>query len=236
MNILAIDTATNIMGVAVTNKKELVGEMVTNLRKNHSSRLMPAIHFLLEEVEMEPEELEKIIVSKGPGSYTGVRIGLSTAKAMAWALNIPIVGVSSLEVLAYQGRNSNTLIAPFIDARRKAVFTGLYRFKQGKLINMIKDQYIKMSDWLQVLAERKEEIIFVSPDIDRFIEDIEKTLGSAAIFPEKSYQLGKPSDLIEAGKHKTPDELHTLTPKYLRLAEAEVNWLKKVKEKRNDGE
>src|SRR5699024_3341921 len=104
MNILAMDTSHHVMGVALLQEDKIIGEITTNLAKNHSVRLMPAVEQLMKEVAMKPEDLDKIVVAKGPGSYTGVRIALSTAKSMAWALDIPIVGVSSLEVLAYQGR------------------------------------------------------------------------------------------------------------------------------------
>src|SRR5690625_6772704 len=104
MNILAIDTSNQTMGVAVLKENQISCEIVTNIKKNHSVRLMPAIDQLMKEVSVMPEELNKIVVAKGPGSYTGVRIGLTTAKTMAWALNIPVVGVSSLETLTYQGQ------------------------------------------------------------------------------------------------------------------------------------
>src|SRR5690625_1206584 len=249
MNILAIDTATDVMGVALTKDGHLKGELLTNLQKNHSVRLLPCINHVMEEVDMVTVDLTKIIVYKGPGSYTGVRIGLSTAKAMAWALEIPIVGVSSLEVLAYQGRHSNMLISPFIDARREAVFTGLYQFKEGEITSIVddqyikmtdwldylsstidvNDQYIKMTDWLDYLSEQKRRIMFVSPNISMYERTIQDTLNEFAYIDKSIYQLGRPSDLITLGKNKERDEIHILTPKYLRLAEAEANWLKQNK-------
>src|SRR5699024_7535766 len=229
MNILAIDTATNVMGVALMKDGQVLGEMITNLKKNHSVRLMPALHHLMEEVDMKPEDLDQIVVSKGPGSYTGVRIGLSTAKAMAWALDIPIVGVSTLEQLAFQGSNSSLLISPFIDARRDSVFTGLYRFEKGRLSLVAREQHVKMADWLEALREKGEEILFVSPDMPLYEERIRESLGEFAGILGSSRQLGRPSDLIEAAKDKEADDLHSLTPNYLRLAEAEVNWLKAQK-------
>lgn len=234
MNILAIDTATNVMGVALTKDGILKGELVTNLQKNHSIRLMPAIDFLMDEINMNPEDLDQIIVSKGPGSYTGIRIGLSTAKAMAWALDVPIIGVSSLEQLAFQGRNSSMLISPFIDARRDSVFTGLYHFQGGELTLVVEEQHVKMSDWLKLLEKQREHILFVSPDISLYKEEINRALGDFAIMLGNSYQIGKPSDLIEIGKYKEEDEIHTLVPNYLRLTEAEANLIKTEKGNRKN--
>src|SRR5690606_7564559 len=133
MNVLAIDTSNQVMGIAILKEDHVIGEVVTNIAKNHSVRLMPAIEQLMKEVGMEPEELDKIVVAKGPGSYTGVRIGLSIAKTMAWALDIPVVGVSSLEPLAFQGRFFYGYICPFFDARRGLVYAGVYQFEKSNI-------------------------------------------------------------------------------------------------------
>ena len=133
MNILAMDTSTQVMGVSILKNNEIRTEIVTNIPKNHSVRLMPAIEQAMNLVGLEPKELDKIVTTIGPGSYTGIRIGLTTAKTMGWALNIPVVGVSSLEVMAYQGRFFEGYICPFIDARRGMVFAGVYQWKQNEL-------------------------------------------------------------------------------------------------------
>lgn len=134
MNILAIDTSNHVMGVAVVSDGKVIGEVITNLKKNHSVRLMPTITSLMEEIGMQPEELNQIAVAQGPGSYTGVRIGVTTAKTLAWSLEIPIVGVSSIEVLAYQGRFYPGEICTFFDARRQTVFAGVYAWEKHELI------------------------------------------------------------------------------------------------------
>lgn len=226
MNILAIDTSTYVLGIAILKNNQIIGEFSTNLPKNHSVRLMPAIDQLMHDVKMTPDELDKIIVAKGPGSYTGVRIGLTTAKTLAWALNIPIVGVSSLEALAYQGRFFNSYVNPFFDARRETVFTGLYKWKQDKFIQVIEETNILMKDWLNLIKKYNEEILFLSPNIDIFSQMIIDEMDQLAIIPEKVYQVTKPSHLAIAGLTQSSDHTHTLVPNYLRLAEAEANWIK----------
>src|SRR5699024_10419183 len=121
------------MGVAILKNEEIIGEVVTNINDGQSKRLMPAITKLMEDVHLVPSQLDKIVVAQGPGSYTGVRIGITTAKSLAWALNIPIVGVSSIEVLAYQGRFFDSVICPFFDARRGNVYTNLYKWENNEL-------------------------------------------------------------------------------------------------------
>src|SRR5699024_4178053 len=127
MNILAMDTSNQALGVAILKDEEIIGEMVTNIAKNHSVRLMPAIDQLMKEVNLSPDVIDKLVVPKGPGSYIVIRIGLSTAKSLSWALNIHITGVSSLEAHACQGRFFNSNICPFSDARRQLVYPGLYQ-------------------------------------------------------------------------------------------------------------
>jgi len=229
-----MDTSNQVLGVSLMRDGQILGEVMTNLTKNHSVRLMPAIDKLMNEVSLKPEQLDKIVVAKGPGSYTGVRIGISTAKTMAWALNIPVIGVSSLEVLAYQGRLHNGYICPFFDARRGLVFTGLYQWKSNKLEVISEEKNVPMEDVLKQLTTEEKEVLFISPDIAIYQEAIQQSLGERAIIPEGAYHLPQASHLAMAGLTKNADETHHLTPNYLRLAEAEANWLKSQKEKESN--
>ncbi|WP_164670263.1 tRNA (adenosine(37)-N6)-threonylcarbamoyltransferase complex dimerization subunit type 1 TsaB [Virgibacillus doumboii] len=235
MNILAMDTSNQLLGIAIHKENQLIGKVVTNVKKNHSVRLMPAIDQLMREVNMAPDELDKIVVAKGPGSYTGVRIGLTTAKSMAWSLDIPVVGVSSLEVLAYQGRFSEACVCPFFDARRGLVFTGLYQWKNGSLESVSEEKNVLMTDWLGQLADSRKDVLFLSPDINMHRDSIKHYLGDRAIVPDGSFHTADPSHLALTGMHKSSDNTHTLTPNYLRLAEAEANWLKAQKDKESNG-
>lgn len=227
MYTLAIDTSNQVLGVALTKGNKIIGEFITNISKNHSIRLMPAVDQLMKEVGVSPEQLDKIIVAKGPGSYTGVRIGLTTAKTLAWALDIPIIGVSSLKVLTYHGRFYKSVICPFFDARRGLVYTGLYQWQQSSdMEKVLEEQNVLMTDWLEELSKRQEEILFLSPDIDNFREMIRDYLGDLAIIPEETFHFPKPSHLVLAGSEQQAESTHHLAPNYLRLAEAEANWIK----------
>ncbi|MBY7142403.1 tRNA (adenosine(37)-N6)-threonylcarbamoyltransferase complex dimerization subunit type 1 TsaB [Virgibacillus sp. NKC19-3] len=231
MNILAIDTSNHVLGVAIMKDDQITGELVTNLAKNHSVRLMPAIDKLMKEVQMTPEQLDKIVVAKGPGSYTGVRIGVATAKSLAWALQTPIVGVSSLEAIGFQGRFFNGTICPFFDARRGLVYTGLYTWGNNKLETVYEERNCLMKEYLNMLAEEGRSVLFLSPDISLHQKAITESLGELAVIPEGPYHVAKPSYLALAGRNREPDNVHTLTPNYLRLAEAEANWKKQQKER-----
>lgn len=230
MNILAIDTSNQVLGVAIAKDNQLLGEIKTNLAKNHSVRLMPAIDQLMNEVSMKPEELDKIVVAKGPGSYTGVRIGLATAKSMAWALRVPVIGVSSLEVLAYQGRFFNGLICPFFDARRGLVFSAAYEWGAEQPVEKYKETNMLMTDFLDAISEEEKPVLFLSPDIELYRDKIKEKLGDRAIIPAFSFHVADASHLIVAGTKKQVESTHALTPNYLRLAEAEAKWIQQQKE------
>lgn len=233
MKAIAIDTTNLVMGIAVIDGDKVVGEMITNLKKNHSVRLMPAISQLMKEVDMEPGDLERVIVAHGPGSYTGVRIGVATAKTLAWTLNIPIAGVSSLEVVAQNGRFFKGYICPFFDARRGQVYTGLYKSEGQDVVIQEKDQLVMLEDWLEHLKEMNEDVLFLSNDLSLHQELIKAALGNHAIIPYLSMQNPRPSELAQLGMKKEPQSnIHDFVPQYLQLAEAEVKWL----EAQNKGE
>ncbi|QTM98140.1 tRNA (adenosine(37)-N6)-threonylcarbamoyltransferase complex dimerization subunit type 1 TsaB [Sediminibacillus dalangtanensis] len=225
MNILAIDTSNQVMGIAILKDGLLAGEYTTNAKKNHSVRLMPAIDQLMKETEMTPEQLDRIVVAKGPGSYTGVRIGLTTAKTMGWALDIPVTGMSSLKALALQAQLTDAAICPFFDARRGLVYTGLYKNKNGALSLEENEVNILFTEWLEKLADRGEPVVFLSPDIELHRPVITDCMKDLAIIPELVSHYPRAGYLAEAGAVEDSEPVHALTPEYLRLVEAEAKWL-----------
>lgn len=227
MKTLTIDTSTEILGVGLLIDGHVAGEVVTNIKKDHSTRLMPVIVSLMDELMVKPEELTQIVVANGPGSYTGTRIGVTTAKSLAWALNIPVIGVSSLQTLTYHGRFFNGLICPFFDARRNNVYTSLYKWEYDENILIQKDCHVSMEEWLQMLSERDDKILFLSPHIEQYKGDILNSLGDQAVILENPYHYITPTFLYIASLGETESNVHTLSPNYIRLAEAEVNWLKR---------
>lgn len=224
MNILAIDTSNKLMGVAILKNEVIIGEIVTNIKRGQSERLMPAITKLMEDVHLVPSQLDQIIVAQGPGSYTGVRIGVTTAKTLAWALKIPVIAVSSIEALAFQGRFFHSIICPFFDARRSNIYANLYKWEDNKIIPLQSEMNLAMDDLLEQLAKSKEEVLFLSPDIHLYKERIVEYLGDLAIIPEGSYHFSRPSHLVLASYEEKISNPHGLAPNYLRLAEAEFNW------------
>ena len=127
MKILGIDTSTPIGSVALIDGESLVAEHTLNIVKAHSSRLMPAIDTVLKWGDITAEELDGCAVGIGPGSFTGIRIGIATIKSLCYALDKPIVGVSTLEAIAYNLRWTEGLICPILDARRNESYGAIFR-------------------------------------------------------------------------------------------------------------
>lgn len=228
MKILAIDTSNYALGVALADNDKILGEYITYSKKNHSIRIMPAIQTLMKDCDWKPADIEKIVVAKGPGSYTGVRIGVTIAKTMAWSLNVPLSGVSSLEVLASgAARYFTGLVAPLFDARRGQVYTALFKGEEGQLKQIEKDQLALMAEFAESLKNRKEQILFIGTDLHIHRPLIEEILGDQAQFAEMTEHNPRPSELALLGRNRPSEDIHSFVPNYIRLAEAEANWLEK---------
>jgi tRNA threonylcarbamoyladenosine biosynthesis protein TsaB len=231
MKVLAMDTSNYVLGISIIDHEKVIGEYITNIKKNHSVRVMPAIERLMKECDILPTDLSKIVVAKGPGSYTGVRIGVTIAKTLAWTLRIPLVGVSSLEVVAASaGRYFQGCVSPLFDARRGQVYTGLYQFKDGNLTVIEKDQLVLSKDWALKMSERSEPTLFVGNDLTIHRQVLEQVLGGKAVFAEITEHNPRPSELALLGRDRGGEDLHSFVPNYIRLAEAEAKWLEANKE------
>ncbi|MCI1974505.1 MAG: tRNA (adenosine(37)-N6)-threonylcarbamoyltransferase complex dimerization subunit type 1 TsaB [Limosilactobacillus sp.] len=227
MKILAIDTSNHPMSVAVVEDDQLLATETLNMVRNHSIYLMPAINKLFKLVKWQPEEVDRIVVAQGPGSYTGIRIAVSTAKVLADTLNKELVGVSSLEVLA---RNvvptTKEVIVPFFDARRGNVFAGAYQWQDDKLVNRIADQHLAMKDLLQQLAELKQPILLVGHLTDRIKKAMGEMPANVEIAP-RPFAIPSTYQLALAGENAQPvSDIDSMVPHYLRITEAEANWQK----------
>lgn len=163
---------------------------------------MPAVEQLLKECGVKPKELTKIVVAAGPGSYTGVRIGVTAAKTLAWSLQIPIVGVSSLEAVAANGANFDGLICPLFDGRRGQIYTGLYTYEGEDLTSIEEDRIILIVDWLQMLKDKGKPVLFIGNDVKLHKETIIEHLGNQALFAPFTKNNPRPSELAFLGLQK----------------------------------
>lgn len=201
---LFLDSAAHNLIVALYQDGRLM-EYVLETNDNHlSERLLPTIKRVLEKCHIKKEEINELIVVTGPGSFTGIRIGVTIAKTMAWALKISIKTISELEVLATTPTEKQYLV-PYIDARREAVYAGVY-LKDGS--NILEDQYL-------TIAELKQKLSKIAPKKDLLY------LGYEAVFD--SYQ--EPQIDLESLGLKFPQlkiiNPHAVNPNYLKRTEAE---------------
>ena len=136
MKILGIDTSSNASNVALIEDNKLICEYTVNTKTTHSQKLMPMIENMLKISEINVNDMDMIAICQGPGSFTGLRIGMATAKALSHVNNLPIVGVNSLELLAGNMDLSDKKICSILDAQRNQVYTGRYKFENGSIVEI----------------------------------------------------------------------------------------------------
>lgn len=227
MKILAIDTSNRPLSVALLEGQRLLAEITTTVSKNHSETLMPAIDQIFKQSHISPKEIDRVVVAQGPGSYTGLRIGVTTAKTLAYSLEKELVGVSSLAVLAASVRAmEQTLLVPLFDARRDNVFAGGYVWENGRLENVLADQHVSLTELSQQL--KKQKICFVGADACQLSEQIAVAFSSDTYsFAPADTAFPRAFNLGLLGAAKQPVNVNDFVPRYLRLTQAEAQWLEK---------
>jgi len=215
MRLLHIDTSNQPLSVAITEGNEVLAEFNSGMRINHSITMMSQIESLLEYTKLEMKDIEGIVVAKGPGSYTGLRIGVTAAKTLAYTLNIPLYAVSSLAAIAATVRMHEFLLVPVIDARRNHVYAGIYRYKGVKLELVEDDTYISIDDLNQKLKEQHLPYLFIGMDAEKLAEQLKGPSYYCIPRSAEMRTLINESYLVNA---------HTFEPTYLRISEAERNW------------
>ena len=219
MKILAFDTSSTALSVALLEDENLVAESTVTVKKNHSISLMPTIDFLVAQAGWQPADLERIVVAQGPGSYTGLRVAVATAKTLAYALGIDLVGVSSLQALTADG-----IVIPIMDARRNNVYVGFYENGQA----IVSDHHAAFADVLEQ-AKAYEKVTFVG-EVANFVDQIKENLPNATVLSSlPSAQL-----IGRLGLYLPSVDVDAFVPHYLKRVEAEENWLKTHEETNRD--
>lgn len=227
MLVLAIDTSGKIGTVAIFDSKEgTLCEITVKVKKNHSDTIMETIDSLFKFSEYTLDNVELIAVTTGPGSFTGIRIGMATAKGIAIAKKIPIVGINTLEALAYGVSNTDKTIISFIDAKKERVYYGVFKYINGKLqlIEEYSDSHID-----NILDRYKyDKIIFTGDGAFAYKDKITSIMGENGYFNNISSINLRGSCVAEAGMYKNVDNVYTLEPFYISKTQAEQNKLDKT--------
>ena len=203
---LLVDTSTSNITISILNDNKVICEYVNKIDSDMSSKILPIIDKLLKDNNLELDKIDKIFVVNGPGSFTGVRIGVTICKTIAWALKKDIITLSSLELMATTNTEKKYLV-PMIDARRGNVFAGIY----DNELNCIKnDQLININELVNNLEDNYEFISYDNININNLI-------------------VPKPNVLKIIKKHKNDVAInpHNVNPNYLKLTEAQENLNKK---------
>jgi tRNA threonylcarbamoyl adenosine modification protein YeaZ len=217
---LAIDTSNQALTVSVADGRTVLARIVTNEAKNHSIQLLPAIQEVVQQANWAMADIQRIIVAQGPGSFTGLRIGTTVAKTLAYTLNTEIVGVSSLAVLAQQ-HDVPGLVVPLFNARNDNVFAGVYRWSGEHVANVLPDAHQPLTNLLADLAQYDEPVTFVG-DTDVF--ETQLPADATIVSPEQSLPNGE--SIVALGYAATPaTSVDDFNPNYLRRTQAELNWL-----------
>lgn len=226
MIILGIETSTARVGCAVGGVEGVLAEFHSTRDRRHAEVLTNAIEFTCRAASIELGEISVVAVDIGPGLFTGLRVGVATAKAMAQALRIPMIGVSSLDLLALSVRYTDRLIVPVIDARRGEVYCAAYRAVPGGVQRLSPYRLRTPHDLAGELQARREECLLVGDGALRYADELSAdcnaevaTVGSAYPSPGALVELAQPRAVREEFVH--PSELEVL---YLRRSDAEINW------------
>jgi len=215
--ILGIQTSTFIWSVALINGEKILGEYTFDSYERLSKILVPAIDELVNKTGTKKEELEGIAVAKGPGLFTGGRMGMSVAKGLAMGLDIPVVGISTLDALAFNLSYSMYPICPLIPSRGQDIYTAIYKVSKKGLKRIEKESVFDIEKWLKKIHN---PTIFVGEGAMKYKEIIKKKLGKLAIFSPPALNYIRASDIAfqAQGKMKRATKVSSLNLKaqYLR--------------------
>ena len=213
------------MNLANMTEDTLIAEYTINYKKTHSQTLLPMIDEICRMTENNAADCDIIAVSNGPGSFTGLRIGAATGKGLALALDKPMVAVPTLEAMAYNFYGDDRIICPVMDARRAHLYSGLYRFENGKLITVHEQCLISYGELAGILNEVKEKVVFVGDGIaaakDYFKDNLtcNYTFSPAGLRTQRASSVALAAiDMANEGKTIGSD---MLKPDYLRPSQAE---------------
>lgn len=225
MKILSVESAALVASAAVCEDDKLLCEIFVNTAKTHSQTLMPMIDSVLEQSETTLSDIDLIAVSNGPGSFTGLRIGVSAVKGLAHAKNLPVVGISSLYSMAYNLPFCQHLICPIMDARRNQVYNAVYEWESDNLNELISPRALGIDELLEELIQKNRKVVFIGDGVLPHKEHIINTLGDMAVFAPPSASLQRASALAAPARilfnQQKTTTCYELSPVYLRKSQAE---------------
>lgn len=229
MRLIALDSSGLVASVAVVEDDLLIAEYTIQYKKTHSQTLLPMLDEMKKMIDLDFGQIDAIAVAAGPGSFTGLRIGSATAKGLAFAMKKPIIGVPTLDGLAYNLYGTDKIVCPIMDARRSQVYTGIYEFVKEDseyTLHVIKEQCaVAFDEIAQALNELGKEVIFLGDGVPVFSDRMKEvmkvsyTFAPAHMNRQRAGSIGVLGSIYyKQGKIQKAEE-HA--PEYLRLSQAE---------------
>ncbi len=218
MNILAVDSSALTATVAVMADGQIKSEMSFTTSLTHSETVMPMIDEVLKKADLTINDIDLFACSEGPGSFTGLRIGIGTVKGLAYGLDKKVCGISTLEALAHNISYTDCLIAPIMDARRSQVYNAIYKYKNGVLTTVTEPRALDIEE---LCSEIEEKVIFVGDGVKVYRSKMAELLGGKALFAAPQHCLQRAASVAFAALDKTAVSPEELSVVYLRKPQAE---------------
>jgi len=225
MKILALETSTMLGGVAVADEDGLIAEIRLNVKTTHSERMMTAIDWALKQSDVALDQIDAVAVASGPGSFTGLRIGLATAKGLCYATGKQLVLVPTLEALAWNFPYCKHPICVMLDARKGEVYAALFLWKGDAFVTLVPETSIRPED---LLGDGEGPVVLAGEGAMRYRDRILSAIGERAIVAPLHKMVPSPSNIALLGVYKARRsefaDLATAQPLYVRRSEAEGKW------------
>ena len=234
MRILAFETSAKAASVALLEDSRLLAESYQNTGLTHSQTLMVMAEDLLKTCGMTASQVEAVAVAAGPGSFTGIRIGVAAAKGFAWGSEIPCYGVSTLEAMALNLGVHSGIVLPVMDARRSQVYNAVFRAEGGKLTRLCEDRAISLKELEAEIKKYEESIFLVGDGSILCYNTLQETVPNLVMPSEhRMHQRAAGVGLVAAGMIAAglPGNGAELTPNYLRLSQAERERMERENKK-----
>ena len=223
---MGIETSTMQGGVALLSEQGLLSEYLLNVKATHTERLLPLIDRALRDAGITLSHVDGLAVAVGPGSFTGLRIGISTAKGLAIGAGKPLVGVPTLEAMAWTLPFCLHSICPILDARKGEVYCGLFRHEGERLIRLMEEAVLSPDS---LVTRIQAPTVFLGDGLAVYGKILKSRLKELALFPPLAQRGGKAAAVAELGRSRLlqgqRDEISELAPRYLRPSEAELTRL-----------
>lgn len=222
MKILSLDSSAKTASVSVTDGTKLVSECFVNAGLTHSKTLMPMVDNALRQADMSIDEIDAFCVNAGPGSFTGIRIGVAALKGLAFAGNKPCAGISTLESAAYNFVDENCIVCVSMDARCNQVYTALFEIADGKVSRLCEDKAVSLDDLADELGGIGKTVILAGDGAEICYNNMKDKLNNIILSAEnRRYQQAYGVALAALSGAYAFEDASLLTPVYLRLPQAE---------------